>query len=93
MRDPARWNFREVSADEAVPGDLMLFIRKRDGARHAGVYTMDSLLGPLCANTLISGVFVHALPVKPLLLIRFIGFRSVRYYRYVGGDESRWRAR
>lgn len=66
----------------AVPGDLMLFIRKKDGARHAGVYTMNSLLGPLCANTTVKGIFVHFLPIKPLLFIHAVGFYKVRYYRY-----------
>ena len=37
MADPGKWGFHEVSETEAVPGDLMLFIRKKDGARHAGV--------------------------------------------------------
>lgn len=82
MADPGRWGFHDVSAKEAVPGDLMLFIRKKDGARHAGIYTMDSLLGPLCANTLVKGMFVHLLPIKPLLAIHAIGFYKVKYYRY-----------
>lgn len=82
MANPERWGFHEVSAKEAVPGDLMLFIRKKDGARHAGVYTMDSLLGPLCANTVIKGMFVHLLPIKPLLAVHAIGFYKVKYYRY-----------
>lgn len=53
MADPARWGFHEVTEAEAVPGDLILFLRKKDGARHAGIYTMNSLLGPLCANTVV----------------------------------------
>jgi len=83
MANPGQWGFREVSADEAVPGDLMLFIRRTDGARHAGVYTMNSLLGPLCANTVGNGIFAHYLPVKPLLAINLAGFYKVKYYRYV----------
>lgn len=82
MANPGRWGFHEVSSKDAVPGDLMLFIRKRDGARHAGIYTMNSLLGPLCANTVVGGCFVHVLPVKPLLAIHAIGFYKVKYYRY-----------
>lgn len=82
MANPARWGFKEVSESEAVPGDLMLFIRKKDGARHAGVYTMNSLLGPLCANTTVKGIFVHFLPINPLLFIHTVGFYKVRYYRY-----------
>lgn len=82
MDNPGKWGFHEVNEDEAVPGDMMLFIRKKDGARHAGIYTMNSLLGPLCANTVIDGIFVHFLPVKPLLLVHTIGFYKVRYYRY-----------
>lgn len=82
MANPGKWGFHEVSEAEAVPGDMMLFIRKKDGARHAGVYTMSSLLGPLCANTVVNGVFVHFLPVKPLLFVHTIGFYKVRYYRY-----------
>lgn len=82
MANPGRWGFHEVSAKEAVPGDLMLFIRKKDGARHAGVYTMNSLVGPLCANTLVKGMFVHFLPIKPLLAVHAVGFYKVRYYRY-----------
>lgn len=82
MTDPERWGFHEVSAKEAVPGDLMLFIRKKDGARHAGVYTMDSLFGPLCANTVVKGWLVHLLPIKPFLAIHAIGFYKVKYYRY-----------
>lgn len=84
MANPGRWGFREVSADEAVPGDLMLFLRKRDGARHAGVYTMDSVLGPLCANTVVFHLYAHYLPMKPFLLLRVGGFYTTRYYRYVG---------
>lgn len=82
MSNPGRWGFHEVSAKDAVPGDLMLFVRKKDGARHAGIYTMDSLLGPLCANTVVKGRFVHFLPVKPLLAVHAIGFYKVKYYRY-----------
>lgn len=82
MANPARWGFHEVSAEEAVPGDLMLFINVWGGARHAGVYTMNSLLGPLCANTVVGDVFVHFLPVKPLLALHFAGFYDVKYYRY-----------
>lgn len=82
MANPEKWGFREVSADEAVPGDLMLFLRKEDGARHAGVYTMNSLLGPLCANTVVMDMFVHALPIKPFLIIHAGGFYKVKYYRY-----------
>lgn len=82
MANPDKWGFHEVSEEEAVPGDMMLFIRKKDGARHAGVYTMNSLLGPLCANTVMNGIFGHFLPVKPLLLIHAIDFYKVRYYRY-----------
>ncbi|MCQ2257452.1 MAG: hypothetical protein MJZ41_05585 [Bacteroidaceae bacterium] len=84
MANPGRWGFHEVSADEAVPGDMMLFLRKWDGARHAGVYTMNSLLGPLCANTVVGGIFVHFLPVKPFLAVHAVGFCDVKYYRYTG---------
>ena len=34
---PVRWKFREVSAVEAVPGDLMLFVTDTGRAPHAGV--------------------------------------------------------
>ena len=68
MSNPEKWGFKEIPENEAVAGDLMLFLRKKDGARHAGVYTMNSLLGPLCANTIVKGAFVHFLPVKPLLV-------------------------
>lgn len=86
MANPERWGFTEVSEDEAVPGDLMLFIRKKDGARHAGVYSMNSLIGPLCANTIsvIEGVYLHFMPIKPYLAVRAAGFYKVRYYRYNG---------
>lgn len=83
MANPSKWGFHEVCEDDAVPGDLMLFIRKKDGARHAGVYTMNSLLGPLCANTVIGHAFAHFMPVKPLLAMRFAGFYDVKYYRYM----------
>lgn len=82
MANPEKWGFHEVSAKEAVPGDLMLFLRKKDGARHAGVYTMNSLLGPLCANTTLLDIFVHALPVKPLAWVHTLGFYKIKYYRY-----------
>lgn len=82
VANPERWGFHEVSADEAVPGDMIIFIRKKDNARHAGVYTMNSLLGPLCANTIGGGVFAHYMPVKPLLAVKNHGFYKVRYYRY-----------
>lgn len=84
MANPGKWGFHEVSESEAVPGDMMLFLRKKDGARHAGVYTMNSLLGPLCANTTIGGVFLHFMPIKPLLALNAGGFCDVRYYRYEG---------
>lgn len=84
MANPCKWGFHEVSADDAVPGDLMLFLRKKDGARHAGVFTMNSLFGPLCANTTIGGIFVHFMPVKPFLAVNAGGFCEVRYYRYIG---------
>lgn len=82
--NPEKWGFHEVSEEDAVPGDLMLFIRKKDGARHAGVYTMNSLLGPLCANTTVKGIFVHFLPIKPFLFVHAHGFSEVKYYRYQG---------
>lgn len=82
MANPEKWGFHEVSEDEAVPGDLILFIRKKDGARHAGIYTMNSLLGPLCANTTLKGIFVHFMPIKPLLFVQAAGFYKVKYYRY-----------
>ena len=82
MSNPEKWGFKEIPENEAVAGDLMLFLRKKDGARHAGVYTMNSLLGPLCANTIVKGAFVHFLPVKPLLAMNFAGFYTVKYYRY-----------
>lgn len=82
MANPEKWGFHEVSEDEAVSGDLMLFIRKKDGARHAGVYTMNSLLGPLCANTTEKDLFVHFMPIKPLLFFHTLGFYKVKYYRY-----------
>ena len=82
MANPEIWGFREVNEKDAVPGDLMLFIRKKDGARHAGVYTMNSIVGPLCANTTVKGVFMHYLPVKPFLAAKVGGFYNVKYYRY-----------
>lgn len=82
MADPSKWGFQEVSADEAVPGDMMLFIRRTDGARHAGVYTMNSILGPLCANTGPSGIFFKYMPIKPLLAVELFGFYKAKYYRY-----------
>lgn len=84
MANLERWGFHEVSEDEAVPGDLILFIRKKDGARHAGVYTMNSLLGPLRANTTVKDLFVHFMPIKPLLFVQAAGFYKVKYYRYQG---------
>lgn len=86
MANPEKWGFHEISEKEAVPGDFILFLRKKDGARHAGVYTMNSLLGPLCANTLASGYFARFLPIKPLLAIKFCGFYKVKYYRYKGNS-------
>lgn len=86
MANPAKWQFVEVAEEDAVPGDMMLFIRKKDGARHAGVYTMNSLLGPLCANTSYSrGAFYHFMPVKPFLYLHVAGFYQVKYYRYRPG--------
>lgn len=82
MANPGKWGFHEICADEAVPGDLMLFLRKKDGARHAGVYTMNSLIGPLCANTTLGGVFAHFMPIKPYIALNVKGFCDVKYYRY-----------
>lgn len=87
MANPSRWGFKEVSEENAVPGDLMLFIRREDGARHAGVYTMNSLIGPLCANTIVGGMFAHFLPIKPFILVKFIGFYKVKYYRYTESSK------
>lgn len=84
--NPGRWGFKEISEDEALPGDLVLFLREKDNARHAGVYTMNSLLGPLCANTAdpsIKGLFLHFLPIKPVIAIRKRGYCKVKYYRYL----------
>lgn len=85
MANPARWGFREVSAEEAVPGDLILYVRKKDGARHAGVYTCNSLIGPLCANSCYpKGAFYHFTPVNIVKWLGLGGFRQMRYYRYIG---------
>lgn len=83
---PDRWKFREVSADEAVPGDLMLFVTDTGRAPHAGVYTMNSLLGPLCANTIGFGIFFHYMPIKPIMWLRVARtqYTHVKYYRYYG---------
>lgn len=83
---PDRWKFREVSADEAVPGDLMLFVTDTGRAPHAGVYTMNSILGPLCANTISRNCFFHYMPVKPLIWLGVsrTQYTHVKYYRYYG---------
>lgn len=83
--NPERWGFKEINEEEALPGDLILFLRKNNDARHAGVYTMNSLLGPLCANTsdpTFKGVFLHYMPIKPLLFVHAGGYAKVCYYRY-----------
>lgn len=83
MSNPARWGFREVSAHEAVPGDLILWVRKKDGARHAAVYTCNSLMGPLCANSNYpKGAFYHFTPVNIVKWLGLGGFREMKYYRY-----------
>lgn len=81
--NPSNWGFREVSAKEAVPGDLILWVRKKDGARHAAVYTCNSLIGPLCANSNYpKGAFYHFTPVNIVKWLGLGGFREMKYYRY-----------
>lgn len=85
MANPARWGFREVAAKDAVPGDLILWVRKKDGARHAAVYTCNSLIGPLCANSSYPrGAFYHFMPVNIVKWLGLGGFREMKYYRYEG---------
>lgn len=81
--NPSNWGFKEVSAKDAVPGDLILWVRKKDGARHAGVYTCNSIIGPLCANSgYPSGAFYHFTPVNIVKWLGLGGFREMKYYRY-----------
>lgn len=85
VQNPARWGFREVSADEAVPGDLVICFMASGYPRHAVIYTQDSLLGPLCATTVLPGWgYFHYVPYKIILgVTRWFGsFKTVRYYRY-----------
>lgn len=87
VQDPKRWNFREVSASAAVPGDLIIFFKKNGWARHAAVYTQNSLLGPLCATTTNpKGGYYRHLPYRLVLLITrcFGSFSTIKYYRYIG---------
>lgn len=85
MANPAKWGFREVSANEAVPGDLILWVRKKDGARHAAVYTCNSIVGPLCANSNYpKGTFYHFTPVNIVKWLGLGGYRTMKYYRYKG---------
>lgn len=81
--NPTRWGFKEVSAKESVPGDLILWVRKKDGARHAAVYTCNSIVGPLCANSSYPrGAFYHFTPVNIIKWLGLGGFREMKYYRY-----------
>lgn len=88
MSNPGKWGFNEVNANAALPGDLILFLRKSGNAYHAGVFTMNSLLGPLCANTTDhstdpreKGKFLHYMPIIPYKLFRIGGCSEVKYYR------------
>lgn len=85
VQDPAKWSFREVDAKDAVPGDLIIFFMKNGYARHAAVYTQDSLLGPLCATTTYpKWGYYRYFPYKIVLWITrlFDSFDEVKYYRY-----------
>lgn len=85
VQNPARWGFHEVEACEAVPGDLIVFFKKNGWARHAAVYTQNSLLGPFCATTAYpGGGYYRYFPYKICLWVTrlFGSFSSYKYYRY-----------
>ena len=88
VQNPAKWSFREVDAKDAVPGDLIIFFMKNGYARHAAVYTQDSLLGPLCATTTYpKWGYYRYFPYKIVVWITrlFDSFDEVKYYRYSEG--------
>lgn len=85
VQDPERWSFREVDADETVPGDLIIFFMNNGRARHAAVYTQDSILGPLCATTMYpKGGYYRYFPYRLCMLFTrcFGSFTTLKYYRY-----------
>jgi hypothetical protein len=84
VQDPGKWHFSEVRAKDAVPGDLIIFFKKNGYARHAAVYTQNSLLGPLCATTMYPSGYYRYFPYKLCVwFTRWFGsFSSVKYYRY-----------
>ena len=87
VQHPDDWGFAEVKAQEAVPGDMIIFFMKNGYARHAAVYTQDSLLGPLCATTMYpKGGYYRYFPYKICLWVTrmFGSFNRVKYYRYSG---------
>lgn len=81
VRDPGRWHFREVAKEDAVPGDMIIFLKNGNYPRHAAIYSRDSLIGPLCVSTGVPVVgFSHVMPIKPVQW--FSPFRKIRYYRF-----------
>ena len=92
VRNPAKWGFREVGAHKAVPGDMIIFFKKNGYARHAAIYMQDSLLGPLCATTVLPRWgYYHYFPYKIALCSSWFidSFSSVKYYRYSGAVPPR----
>jgi len=83
VRTPERWHFREVSAAERKPGDLIIY-ENSVRAVHAGIYIGESLLGPLSDES--DGGFLpfdywHHVPYK--LRTALMGEHE-RYYRFEG---------
>jgi len=81
VRNPQQWHFREVSASERQPGDLVIF---ENSVRpyHAAIYIGESLLGPLINESdglCYSFDYWHHIPFK---LRTWILRDRVRYYRY-----------
>lgn len=91
IQNPEHRNFREIPKEEAVPGDMIIFFMKNGYARHAAVYTQDSLVGPLCATTAYpKGGYYRYFPYKIVLWFTrlFNSFHSVKYYRYFGNTSK-----
>jgi hypothetical protein len=78
---PERWGFEETSCPRA--GDLIIFFKKGNDARHCGMYVGKSLLGPMMDHS--DGGYLwfdyqRHVPAKLL----YVFFSRYKYYTYVG---------
>jgi hypothetical protein len=81
---PEKWGFKETNSPK--PGDLIIFFRKANDARHCGMYVGKSLLGPMMDHS--DGGYQwfdyqRHIPVKFFIDISVL-YSRYKYYTYVG---------